>query len=109
MKIVKFIYFLSCAESAASNITVTFPYKTGKDSVLSIIRIFYPEDYDVTLETRFSFSINNIALLRLEKAIKTEDSKIKFLASFISLIFFIDEQNLADAAKENSCHRRSQP
>lgn len=37
--------------------------------------MFYPDDYDIKLETKFSFSIKNIALLRLEKDIQVEDSE----------------------------------
>lgn len=46
--------FSSCAESAATNITVTFPFQSGKNNVLSAIRVYYPDDYDITVETKFN-------------------------------------------------------
>jgi hypothetical protein len=76
----------SCSEKTASNVTVTFPQKSGKDAVIGVEKIIVPDGveqnsvpkYDETMEIpSTAFVGGNIAILKLQKPLVIDDSKLK--------------------------------
>lgn len=75
----------SCSEGEASNITVYFPQKSGKDATRTAIKLYIPDGvngmakipkYDSTLDKPSTIMTpNNVGLVQLSSSIVLDDSK----------------------------------
>jgi hypothetical protein len=68
----------SCSEQTATNITVFFPQKSGKEASSTVIKVVVHPDYMSTADTpQSTFGVPNLALLQLTTKISFTD-KSKF-------------------------------
>lgn len=76
---------ISCSEKQATNVTVFFPSKSGKEATRSFEQIIIPDGangdanipaYDPTMDTPVhTITNNNVGLIKLSSKITIDDSK----------------------------------
>lgn len=84
-------FFFSCSEKEATNITVHFPQKVGKDATRKVLKFYIPdgvngeallEKYDETMDSPSTTMIpNNIGLIKLASSITIDNSRYTFCES----------------------------
>jgi hypothetical protein len=68
-----YVYLISCSELTATNITVTFPQKSGKEMKTTVNKVVLNPGYVPTMDSHLTIAPKNVAMLRLATPVSFTD------------------------------------